>query len=523
MLASFIGLVNRALRRSRVKRRSWITAEKGFAMVMVLVALTMLAVLGAASLLLMVTSMEGVGSKRPEERAFMIAESGLFVAHHRIVRDEVPPIQNQPVEGSMLGGDYRVWIEKTGRFDYRVVSEGRYPHRGRIFRRKIVEEVVFSGAQSFDVLRNYIIYAGNDVNVRCDEALQFLLPLRINGNIRAERDINVYNRPAVSLGDGFTVNGNLEAKRKATLVADPRFIGQINVRYYGDIRTGDKKTGARGSVELYAGGFLTRLYAATTGSRNWDIYAGNVTRRVEGGLNRIYTGNIVNQPGCEEVYVPQPNYSYYRALAQEQGNFFTGDKTLTGNLGPVGTSSVTVYYVTGNLTLQSVLYSQPNMNGIFVCEGNVYIRNNLQFQRNNKFQVIAKGNIFFDSNLTFLAGSSTTNEFFFFAGNDVTIDLRMFAGQYMQVTAMRNVNLESGRNILFDNFSTAGVMNYRSPDIDIAGFPIRLDVKSWREVPSEGAFLDKARENPLFSSLPGGGTQSLRLGWAALPERKREA
>lgn len=503
-------------------------AEKGFAMVMVLVALTMLAILGAASLLLMVSSMEGVGNKKPEDRAFQIAESALYVAHARIVNEDIPPSVQQPIQGSLLGGDYRIWIEKTSLYDYTVTAEGLYRHQGRTFRRKLREDVYYSGTQAFDVLRNYLIFAGNDVNISCDEFLNANIPIRFNGNIRAQRDVNIENRPIVSLGDGFTVNGNVEARRKIYLRVAPRFFGELTVRYYGDMKTGDKKTNSPGTTEIWVDGQASlfppafswaRVYAATTGSRNWNIYTGTLIKRINQlfgwDLGAIYTGNVVNQPGCDEVYIPEPNYEYYRALAQEQGNYFVGNKTLSGNLGSYGTSSVTVFYVTGNLTINGFAWNQPNMKGIFVCEGNVTVNNNLQFWNNSKFQVIAKGNITFNNDWTFLSLAST-NEFFFYAGGDVTVDLRMFGGQKCQITALRNVNIYSSENA----FSFAE-LNYMAPDIDVAAFPIKLTVRNWREVPSEGAYLERSGEKPLYSAAPVKGPGIPAPGWAVLPDRRR--
>ena len=508
--------------------RSADAAEKGFAMVMVLVALTMLAILGAASLLLMVSSMEGVGNKKPEDRAFQIAESALYVAHARIVNEDIPPSVQQPIQGSLLGGDYRIWIEKTSLYDYTVTAEGLYRHQGRTFRRKLREDVYYSGTQAFDVLRNYLIFAGNDVNISCDEFLNADIPIRFNGNIRAQRDVNIENRPIVSLGDGFTVNGNVEARRKIYLRVAPRFFGELTVRYYGDMKTGDKKTNSPGTTEIWVDGQASlfppafswaRVYAATTGSRNWNIYTGTLIKRINQlfgwDLGAIYTGNVVNQPGCDEVYIPEPNYEYYRALAQEQGNYFVGNKTLSGNLGSYGTSSVTVFYVTGNLTINGFAWNQPNMKGIFVCEGNVTVNNNLQFWNNSKFQVIAKGNITFNNDWTFLSLAST-NEFFFYAGGDVTVDLRMFGGQKCQITALRNVNIYSSENA----FSFAE-LNYMAPDIDVAAFPIKLTVRNWREVPSEGAYLERPGGKPLYSAAPLKGPVIPAPGWAVLPDRRR--
>ena len=122
-------------------KKSFKRGEEGFAIVVVLVALLMLSVLGAASLLLMVSSMQGMANMRPEDRAFQVAESGLYVAHSKIVNNEITGVTNEA--GSLLGGDYAVNITpKTGSAtDYIITSEGAYVDGGTTYRRKIQEEV----------------------------------------------------------------------------------------------------------------------------------------------------------------------------------------------------------------------------------------------------------------------------------------------------------------------------------------------------------------------------------------------
>lgn len=489
-------------------KKAWATflgpKEEGFAIVIVLVALTMLSILGAASLLLMVSTLQGAVNARPEDKAFQVAESALYLAHAKIVNNEITGGTTYSYSGELLGGSYQLEIQPVaGTYNYIVTATGSYVERGTTYRRRIREEVIYSGLQAFDVMKNYLLFAGNDVNIRADETINAGAPITINaggggslgGGIRAERDVNINVTPIVSLGDGLTINGDIEAKRKLYVHVGPRWFGSVNARLYGNIKTGDKSTGQKGTVELWADGVarlfppafsLAYIYAATTGAINWNLYAGTLIKTVDKlfgwYLGAIYTppGAPIQQAACDKVYVPEPNFEYYRALAQQQGNFFIGDKTFSGNLSTLGTSSLTVIYCTGNITLNGVTWDMPNMKGIFVCEGGFTVNNFLQFNSNSKFQVISKGDITFNNDWSFL-GLGSTNEYFFWAGRDINVDLGMFNNQYCQMTALRDINIFSSENLF-----ASCTINYRAPDVDVAGFPIELTVINWREIPLEG-------------------------------------
>ena len=80
--------------------------------------------------------------------------------------------------------------------------------------------------------------------------------------------------------------------------------------------------------------------------------------------------NSVNTQGWAqsgEGYLPEANFDYYKSVAKQQGNYYVGNKTFTGNLGSIGTSSISVFYATGNITMSGDFkFDQPNMTGIFV-------------------------------------------------------------------------------------------------------------------------------------------------------------
>ncbi len=457
--------------------------DDGFALVIVLVALLMLSVLGAASLLLMVSSLQGAANMKPEDRAFQVAEAGVYVAHAKIVNNEVKSSLTAP--GSILGGDYRVTVspKQGSSTEYVIVSEGKYEQGGRTYRRKIQEEVYYSGDQAYDAMRNYLLFAGRDLRITASELINLNVPITINGNIRAQRHVSIINRPLFSLGDGLTINGNVEGKESVYIETAPGFLGTLRTRVYGHIKTGDATNPAsQGVVSLRTRGWLlatAQLFAASTGGTNWDIYRTSLTQQRDGPWDSIILGRQLAQRGVEKIYVPEPNFDYYKAIAIDQGNFTQGNRTLSGNLGSHGTSPITVIYCTGNMTLNGFAWNQPNMKGILVCEGNFVANNTLQFAGSSKFQVIAGGNISFNNRWNF-SGTTANNEFFFWAGNDAYIDMGMFSDQRLQVTALRDIILDSR----FELWSTCRV-NYKTPDIDIAGFPIDLTVTNWKELPSE--------------------------------------
>ncbi|MEW6553157.1 MAG: PilX N-terminal domain-containing pilus assembly protein [Actinomycetota bacterium] len=456
--------------------------EQGFALIVVLIALLMLSVLGAASLLLMVSSLKGMANMRPEDRAFQVAESGLYVAHAKIVNNEV----RTPVtaSGSVLGGDYSVSMQPVGgsTTDYVVVSEGSYVDGGTTYRRKLQENIYYSGDQAFDAMRNYLFFAGRDLNIDVGEIINVGVPITINGNMRAEEDVNISCHPVISLGDGLTINGSIEGKRSINVDVAPTLLS-VRTNLFGEMRAGDAlDASSTGTINLHTDGWLLAqgiIYAAATSSYKWDMYRTSLVERKDGPWDTIVKGNQVNSRGVDKVYVPEPNFDYYKAIAKDQGNYFEGDKTLSGNLGTYASSSVTVIYCTGNMTLNGFAWNLPNMKGILVCEGTFTANNTLQFASGSQFQVIANGDIVFNNDWSFL-GLGSTNDYFFWSGNDAWIDLGMFSEQRLQVTALRDVNVFSNENL----FATCSV-TYKPPDIDVAGFPIDLTITNWKELPSE--------------------------------------
>ncbi len=477
--------------------------EEGFAMVVVLIALLMLSVLGAASLLLMVSSLQGVVNTKPEDRAFQIAESALYVAHAKIANEEVGAVALED-DGELLGGNYSIAITPiVGTYDYVITSESSYVQGGTTYRRKLQETVTYSSVQAFDAMKNYLFYAGNNITITADETINLGFPIKINGDMRAEGNINITTAPDITFGTALTVNGDVEAMGDIEIVNDPQFFGWNTMTINGNIKAGDKRNNSGGHLAFRAlGGFSLWPFEMSYAVINASMGAGQgiwctsnppeeEIGRVQSPLTgRWYEMGEINRPvptyqaGCSDVYLPRPNMAYYKALAEQQGRVVPSGTVLTGDLGNISMSSMTVVYCEGDLTLRNLRFEEPDMLGVFVCEGNFNAEQQIRFDVGSRFQVIAQGDAnfnnvswFFDW-ITFLKPGRA--DFFFWAGHDANIDLGMFADQNLQVTAVNDINVYSS-----DSLWSAPNVNYRSPDVDVAGFPVDMSVSNWKELPSE--------------------------------------
>jgi hypothetical protein len=481
---------NRIRGKRRCGKRVPGAGERGFAMVLVLAALLMLAVLGATSLLLMVSTLRGVESNKPEDRAFQIAKAGLNVAHAMIVANEIGP-EGYADGKDIMGGRYEFLVEALGGYDYRITSSGEYEENGTVYRRKIQETAMYSAERSFDAIRNYMLYAGRDltINIAGEETKNLNRnEIVFSGNIRAERDLFINVSPWKKVGS-LSVNGSVEGKNSVKVIAKPGGTGAgttVDAYLFGDVNSGDIRSGSpAGAVTLSPEGeknASATIKAATGGGLEWEITTSSFTTNPPGPNDVLEYGSVVNGPGMEKVFIPEPDLAYYKVLAIDQGNYFIGDKTLTGDLGAMGVSSLAVVYCTGNLTLQNVNWNEPDMKGIFVCEGNFTTNtaSTLKFENNSLFQVVARGNIMFANDWQFPKGGSTS-EFFFWSGNDAYIELAMFAQQLLQVTAVRDIFIQCSKA---PSHKEPCEIFYRGPDIDIAAWPIDIKVYDWIELPS---------------------------------------
>jgi hypothetical protein len=515
----------------RKVRKLFRRGEPGFVMVAVLIALLMISVLGASALLLMVSSMRGILSMNPEQRAFQVAETGLYVGHTKIVGNKVGSGISD--DNIALGGHYYINVEPKevgSTTDFTVTALGVCVKDGITYRRKLQESVYYSGEQAYDALRNYIFFAGRNLDGYFPGD-QNNYPITINGNMRAENDLKLVSYCYESTWDYLVINGSVEAGNSVQLEAggtnyfpnqpyfdktpNPLDSHGMNVMIYGDIKAGSvDNTATAGSVSLYAwSGQATQvggkyvyvregtstgrssLFAATDASHNVDnIYtatASNLYTNVPNPPNhdKIYEGTHQVGRSVPKVYIPEPNFAYYKAMAQEQStasdpHYFdpgpTGTTTLPATIKQTGISSMSVFYSTGNMLLSSSVWADPNTNALFVCEGSFSAVGDYTLKTNCKFQVIAGVDVNMgqdQNNRNTDPLDNASNIYFFYAKRDLYMCLSHFNVNNMQGTALRDVYLWCD-----DDFSYA-TFNYRPPQVDISGWPIDVTVTDWKELP----------------------------------------
>ncbi len=460
---------------ANIKGRLRDRGENGFAMVMVVMAITLLSIIGALSILVAASSLKGVVNMKPEDRAFQIAEAGLAVSHTYIVNNQ---IASSPFSfsASDQGGNYSVTITGAAP-NWRVVSTSSYISEGVTYQRKIQEDVTYYGDQAFDAMRNYLLFAGHNLDISVGSIFSLLSGIEINYNVRAQNQTNISYTPVISLLNGMTINGRVEGQNSIDIYNQCVFLGVSNLILNGDVLT-------NGTATLRTAGWLLGL-AFTTVLQ--DIAAGTIVMQPSFGDVIV---NGTQQQGWHDlppVYVPKPNMAYYKALALEQGNYYAGNQTFTNKKISdfhLSASSSTVIYVAGDLNLNGFVFDQPVMRGVFVCEGNFAASSLLDFiVASAKFQVISKGNATFNNRWHFADLSS--RQLFIWSGNDVTLDMGLLSVlnwqvTALQVTALHDISLSS--NNIIDGANMVKV-NYNPPDVDLGGFPIDVTVSNWKELP----------------------------------------
>lgn len=454
--------------------------EGGFAFVMVLIITTLLAVLGATTLIMAAYTLVNSQSSMPAAKAFDVAEAGISAAHGQIVTENVHASTSYT---DLAGGTCLVEIASAPP-DYTVTSTGTYVQDGQNYKRKIEEQVSYAGSNGFSFLQDYILYAGRDLNISVDDLINFSVPITINGNIRAQRNVNIDTNPGVSTGDCMVVNGNVEGKNAVNVTSRCKYAGNSNLKFNGNIQS-------NGTVTLHAvkQSWWFLFWEIEGFGRIYTYPANNIKCGVlsllpdsDGGGLYINSVNTQSWHGLPAGYLPEANFEYYKSVAKQQGNYYVGNKTFTGNLGSIGTSAISVFYATGDITMSGDFkFEQPNMTGIFICEGDFNATSaKLWFQQNSKFQAVAGGDCTFACEWDFFTFGGASNQFFFSAGNDANINMGMFSGLKLSVNAQRDINLV-GDNI----FSSPSVNPNPSFAVDVRGFPLDLTVKSWKEMPTQ--------------------------------------
>lgn len=465
------------------RERTGGSRDRGFALPMVLFMTTLIALLGATTLIMAAYAMINARSSMPAAKAFDIAEAGISAAHAMIVTGTTMPYKNVPdaippavpaTWPAMLEGTYNLQITQSGT-DYTITSTGNYVEDGQTYQRKIEEQISYQGnTNAFNFLSNYLMYAGNDINITSGGALfSFGKSLTVNGNMRAEHNINIKLIAAAIATPSFIFNNNIESGNNISITASGYLFATATGNFNSSILT-------HGTCSLSTSGWLGTGYININGplQHNGLSKSGNIS---PSGL----TGTTP-YTGPPDVTTLEPDYDYYKAIAKQQGNYYEGvNKSFSGSFTETGSSAITVYYVAkdssgngGNINVTgSWTWANTNMAGIFVCEGDFTQSASVTIQSGCKMQVIAKGNAKCDDNWTI--ATDGTPQFFFYASGDVNLSFALFAGCRMTAFAKNDINCTSV-NILSIPMTISPNPNFA---LDVRGWPIPVTVKSWKELP----------------------------------------
>lgn len=467
-----------------LRRAKRLYGDEGYMMVLVLVTLTIFSVLGAVLLLLfgfLFTAARGIS---PSFKAFCIADAALGVACDRIMKGVIPPDQEVVINGSLFGGEYEVRVRKKpgSSMEYAVTSWGIFHDGGKVYRRGIYEEVLYAGEQAYDVLKNYLMYAGKKLKIDFTNVGSLFANVDVYGNIGGAEGVEIGYKCGLVFpnADSFGIHGNVDSYSDVVvnynvnvLLADPKMV--IN----GNVRTGNDELLKTGKVRLIASGIgIPRPRLEVSTGTGQAIYTMSPPDMEEKGWANIVIGPVVNQRMAPRVYIPRPNYSYYKALAMEQGNVLTSN-TLSGELLSSSRSSETVLYYPGNGTLyiRGALWNQPNARGVIVSEGDIRVSQSLALFEGAELKLIAKGSIIFDDQLELSIEPS--NKFFMWAGGNIVYDISFFKGVRAQITALGDIVVRDRG--FFADWSN---INYLAPDVDVYGFQPELKVLLYKEITS---------------------------------------
>ena len=481
--------------------------EEGIFMIMVLLVITLLAVLGATTLLLMASAMVNARATLPSSKAFDVAESGLAVAHSELARDLVPP-EGKTIGGSLEPGAYYsvTVVPDPALPDWRITSTGTYTvdegGQTRQYERVLEERITFQGTQKyFDALQYVLFSKEGNINIQTGSTFGWGT-FDINGSIYG-KNVRISNEKAVAgAGDVFTY-GNIYATGDVFLRAFSGVIADSDNYVYGGTPIHPslgEGVFANGNVTLeaeiwllasatvriydncYYGNTITKRKIGSLGWRNIDIYG--TEKKMDAS-----TGSV------PEVALPEPDFDWYRAQAKIQDadpwndgqHYFPGNATINSlTINPnAQLSSGWIGFCEGNLTIQDVLIN-ANAKGVFVAMGNVTVTHGWQLQGNTEYQVIAKGKVVHTS--LFTINLNPTDKIFIFAGhkstdlNDpadaaVSYSLGWFRDIQGQITARGSIYTPDGDFVIMDNGIT-----YRKPNVPVDAFPIPFQVKSWKEL-----------------------------------------
>ncbi len=265
-------------------------AQDGFAVVMVLLIMIIMALLGLSLLTVAAYQFNDADRAKPSNRAFDLADSGLSYGKAYLAREEGPipyPSSEPPITvapGSTF--DLTIVVDTSGAYRYKIVSTGTYQasERGvaRHYSRTLEEVVEFRGIQGHFEAFNYCMYSrDNDVTLNTGWLALNSTKIQVDGKIYAGRDVNLTDTKTFAAGY-LQVNGDVVAGGNANL--EPRGNANLSSRT-GVIANGSDSVNGN----LTAGGNVS--ISAETGAGAGSSW--NVSGSVNAGGNVSLTANAI--------------------------------------------------------------------------------------------------------------------------------------------------------------------------------------------------------------------------------------
>ncbi len=386
------------------------------------------------------------------------------------------------------------------------------------------------------------VHAGRDINITARSGLAATARVNVTGNLIAGRNVTVSSSTGCAADSNSSVTGSINALGNVDLNSSVGFICHASTKVASTANTAvnaggnvsvTANSGVLADCETYVGasgcpspvravgnsavsattGFLcgpeSFIYGdlKNNGSASlsatgigWQEARVNGTWQHGGACSRsgntyvgahsdvspgIQTTDIAKVP---DVVLPVPDWGWYKTMAIAQGNYHEGNYSISNVTIPDDPSSMWVLYVTGDVTIDQVLYNVQKK-GVIVSEGDVSITHSVQLMDNSEYQVICKGNISHNSFLTLQTGANDRIFLYTDGTHDsnangikddgnVSYDLGWFRDLKGQITARGNITAPIASFASFDHHT----ITYESPSVPVEGWPIPFKVLGFREL-----------------------------------------
>jgi len=404
--------------------------RKGIMLITCYLVIVVLTILGSAFLVRSVSEKRIAERERDSIQALWLAEAGIDKAIWYLTNTApngstdgtwrttaypaTPGLSpTDPQQESLGSGNYTIWVE-NGPVDIantiKVTSEGAVGTAQRTLE-EIIRMTGGGGLSGF----NFAVLAGGNLHLEGNGSIQNQ-DVYVNGNleVRSPNGINggdVYAKGNTTLRDGGNVTGNVNAN------------GNITVNS-GSIITGD---------------------ATSAGTVNNN---GIITGTSTSGAVPDPVDEAALQALLDSYRVSEGDWDNYKTAAQEEGNYYAGNLSLSGDYS--GT-----YYVDGNVTIDADVSGAAT----FVIDGNVKFKSgnvSLDSAPGDDYAFIIKKNVESTDDASGSLGGVIYTEGNFKVSSGIALD---------------------GAVICFGNLHISGDFNI--------GFPVgggTLEILSWREL-----------------------------------------